>query len=93
MLSSFHLLEVIEYITFLLLRERCPFTKYVLRVTLDVNFISVTAQHFQISLELHAAVISTWLLTNLGQEDKANISSNFFSAFYNLWLYIFLEKL
>ena len=86
MLSSFHLLEVIEYITFLLLRERCPFTKYVLRVT-------VTAQHFQISLELHAAVIPTWLLTNLGQEDKANISLNFFFAFYNLWLYIFLEKL
>ena len=66
MLSSFHLLQVIEYITFLLLQERCPFTKYVLRVTLDVNFISVTAQRFQISLELHAVMISTWLFTDLG---------------------------
>ena len=66
MLSSFHLLQVIEYITFLLLQERCPFTKYILRVTLDVNFISVTAQRFQISLELHAVMISTWLFTDLG---------------------------
>ena len=42
MYSSLHLSQVIEYITFLLLQERSPFLKYVLLVTLVVNFPSAT---------------------------------------------------
>ena len=42
MYSSLHLSQVIKYMTFLLLQERSPFIKYVLPVTLDVNFLSAT---------------------------------------------------
>ena len=42
MYSSLHFLQVIEYMTFLLLQERSSFIKYVLPNNLDVNFLSAT---------------------------------------------------
>ena len=64
--SSLHLSQVIKYMTFLLLQERSPFIKYVLPVTLDVNFFSATKWCLQMSQELHGVMILTCQLTDLG---------------------------
>ena len=59
MYSSLHLSQVIKYIVYLLLQERSPLLKYVLPVTLDVNFLSATKYYLQMSQELRGVVIFT----------------------------------
>ena len=64
--SSLHLSQVIKYMIFLLLQEKCHFIMYVLPVILDVSFLSANEKCLQMSQEVHGVIICTCLLTDLG---------------------------
>ena len=64
MYLSLHMSQVIKYMRFSLLQEKCLLIKYVLPVNVNINFTSATKCCLQMSQELHCDLIFAWLLTD-----------------------------